>query len=263
MKPIFITGMPRSGTTLIQTILSTNKKVYTIPETHIFNKGRRVFKNKVRIHDILISNIKVWRQLFKSNLPKFIFKDEKSLITKFHLSLTKKTSFSYKYYIEKTPSHLSYVPLIRKHIKDAKFIFVVRNMNNNLKSFDKLANTWNKDKITSLRTEQECRWISENYKIFNYYNSVDSFIINYDELTNAETSIKIIQKLEKFVGFSVKSDEHNMKRASAKIINKDEFWKENNLKNGIMFNDDFDDQGLNHFQAQMNKVLKLNRNKKP
>jgi hypothetical protein len=259
-KSIFIVGMPRSGTTLIQSILSTNDEVYTLPETHILNKARRVFKRKIRIHDILISNINVWIQLSKLNLPKFIFKDKVSLIKKLHLSLSKKTSFNQKYYIEKTPSHLSYVPYLRKYIEDVKFIFVVRNITNNLKSFDKLTKTWNKDEISSSRTEQEIRWISENYKVFDYYKFGDSIIINYDELTNVKKSKKIILDLEKFIGFTVKPDQYNMTVASKKIINKDEFWKNNNLKNGIIFKEktNINDQETHKLVKNLDKILKLN-----
>jgi len=35
--PIFVVGYPRSGTTLVQALLTTQRNVYSLPETHFFN----------------------------------------------------------------------------------------------------------------------------------------------------------------------------------------------------------------------------------
>src|SRR4051794_7029657 len=36
-RPIFVVGAPRSGTTLVQCILSANSQAYSLPETHFFS----------------------------------------------------------------------------------------------------------------------------------------------------------------------------------------------------------------------------------
>ena len=36
-SPIFIVGFPRSGTTLLQTMVSTQKNILSFPETQFFN----------------------------------------------------------------------------------------------------------------------------------------------------------------------------------------------------------------------------------
>jgi hypothetical protein len=38
-KPVFIVGMPRSGTTLIQEILCNTGEYFPIPETHFFDRA--------------------------------------------------------------------------------------------------------------------------------------------------------------------------------------------------------------------------------
>lgn len=34
--PIFVVGVPRSGTTLLQSLLSAHSSTYSLPETHFF-----------------------------------------------------------------------------------------------------------------------------------------------------------------------------------------------------------------------------------
>ena len=38
-RPIFIVGCPRSGTTLLQCLIATQKGVVTFPETHFFEQA--------------------------------------------------------------------------------------------------------------------------------------------------------------------------------------------------------------------------------
>ena len=42
--PIFIVGYPRSGTTLLQSLLATQENVYSMPETHFFTAISRSIK---------------------------------------------------------------------------------------------------------------------------------------------------------------------------------------------------------------------------
>jgi Sulfotransferase family len=36
-RPIFVVGCPRSGTTLVQCILSASSQAFSLPETHFFS----------------------------------------------------------------------------------------------------------------------------------------------------------------------------------------------------------------------------------
>ena len=105
-KPIFIIGLPRSGSTLIETLLMQNKKeFYSYGESSIFDTS-------------------IFNQIKKNNKKTKIKIDKEILIN----SLENIYSYSNnKYFIDKSLENFFYLDVILKIYPEAKFIHTFRN----------------------------------------------------------------------------------------------------------------------------------------
>ena len=125
-KPIFILGLPRSGTSLLLTILSTHKEIAGMAETWFLlpflyaNKSHGVVANYS--HNLgysglkdLIHNLPGKESQYNSYLKDFFDKVYGAL------------ALNHKYFIDKVPRYYYVIPELAKLFPDAKFIFIFRN----------------------------------------------------------------------------------------------------------------------------------------
>ena len=111
--PIFLVGFPRSGTTLLDTILRTHPKVNVIEEKPIISK--------------FIENLNI---KINSNLEKLNSLDEKSIsdMRNFYFKIREKYIYENKQInIDKMPLNLIHAAEIIKFFPNAKFIFAIRH----------------------------------------------------------------------------------------------------------------------------------------
>jgi len=112
--PIFLVGFPRSGTTLLDTILRSHKSINVIEEKPIVDK--------------LIENLELETENNLSNLENL---DEKSCKKIKELYLKIKSEYTKsnqeKIYIDKLPLNFIYIGEIIRLFPKAKFIFALRN----------------------------------------------------------------------------------------------------------------------------------------
>ena len=112
--PIFLVGFPRSGTTLLDTILRSHKSINVIEEKPIVDK--------------LIENLELETENNLSNLENL---DEKSCkkIKEVYLKIKSEytKSSKEKIYIDKLPLNFIYIGEIIRLFPKAKFIFALRN----------------------------------------------------------------------------------------------------------------------------------------
>ena len=105
IKPIFILGMPRSGTTLVEQIISSHSKVTGAGElSYVSRYGRSIARGVVKPNDEIILD---FRQRYIEALK--IRSNSKSIVT------------------DKMPHNFLYVGLIFSAFPDAKVIHVNRN----------------------------------------------------------------------------------------------------------------------------------------
>ena len=105
IKPIFIVGMPRSGTTLIEQIISCHTKVRAAGELTLVGKfGKLISKNSKKINDDDLLNFR-----------------------NFYLSKIVSLSNKHQYVIDKMPSNFLYLGLIKTVFPQSKIIHVIRN----------------------------------------------------------------------------------------------------------------------------------------
>ena len=109
-KPIFITGLPRSGTTLVERIIVSGKKnIQSLGETDVFDKV--FFSNQI---------IKNQKNILQSN---FNFLIEKILNQYKEQGLNNQNDL----FTDKSITNFLYIELINKIFPNAKFIYCSRN----------------------------------------------------------------------------------------------------------------------------------------
>ena len=163
--PIFITGMPRSGTTLLTHILHDTKKYgsflykdYPFPELPLFwNKFNDLYyksaEDQKRIHndDLLVNKNSpenldefIWKRLFQNHYKEFdSFLDEDFSNTEFennYIRSIKKILFVRKknQYLAKNNYIIFRIKYLLKFIPSAKFIVCIRNPNDTCYSLEKI-----------------------------------------------------------------------------------------------------------------------------
>lgn len=115
-RPIFIVGSPRSGTTLMRSIIDAHPNIFCPPcETFIFNTLNNTFNDYIwKDH---YAQLPFTRQALIKWLRKYIL----DLFGNLALKAEKKR------WAEKTPSHVLFMNFINEVFPDAQFIHLIRN----------------------------------------------------------------------------------------------------------------------------------------
>ena len=241
--PIFIVGFPRSGTTLLQLLLSNAPETKTLPETHFFTTLRIMgyFDNGNFDKDFFEERISRFLGLEYSLPRKYFILEQginykilkelfESVISCYFENHSKKSTFRL---IEKTPGHLKHVRNIYRLYPKAKFIYIRRNPLNAIQSFiNKLPGGKQKDIIALARKWQA----GDNlFREFFKENIANCYVISYEELiTNPH---KELLDLSDFLGFSeFECDLSNLNRKELFI--QEESWKTNDFEKGDIRRDE-------------------------
>jgi len=222
-KPVFVVGMPRSGTTLIQGILCNTGIYFPMPETHFFDRatyglpGKNLSKkNRARIQRILSkkSGIKIDLE-FPDYLTtgKDIFEH---LIE--HFNPDGRNTL-----LEKTPRHVFFYSQILEYYPDAKFICMIREPKNVVSS--QLINSPKQDK-SIVRLSFLYNKIAA--AILKIRNSNNVFLIKYEDLTTETASI--LKNTCKFLDIPYDFKLVENVAAPPGIVSAHEFWKNRNIE---------------------------------
>lgn len=140
--PVFVVGMPRSGTTLLASLLSAHSKLAIGPETAYFNE---VWKPVERASGLSVwppveQAIRAWVAkpsvgLMQLPLPDLLARlqahfDHGELTHARILGTVMETYAGLQgkpFWGEKTPGHFMYVPVIKREFPSAKIIHIVRD----------------------------------------------------------------------------------------------------------------------------------------
>ena len=168
LKPIFIIGMPRSGTSLVEQIISSHHKVQGLGELNFFNNvANKEFleKNIFNHHDLNMENVKFVTKKFNSILKNFNIETEK--------------------FTDKTLLNFYWVGLIKLCYPNAKIIHCTRNPKDNLLSIYK--NLFDHEGGWCYNEENLVQYYKIYNKIINYWKTkIPNFIsdIKYEDLIN-------------------------------------------------------------------------------
>ncbi|MEG4146069.1 sulfotransferase [Microcoleus sp. Pol12B5] len=199
MKRIFLLGSPRSGTTILQSLLAAHPEVISFPESKFF-------------HYLLYDQ-------FAGKLPgrmEAFFKDEikrPELLKDFDDSQTVEAKASWfvrvldglaaeqkkSIWLEKTPEHIYFIDDIERFLPDAKFIHILRNgmdtiasMYDATRSFNELWGAgWDLNHCIY-------RWEHAMLTSHKYINKSNHILVKYEELL--DNKIQVLGKICHFMG---------------------------------------------------------------
>ena len=115
LKVLFVVGAPRSGTTLLHTLISSHDSCYTVPcETGLFTWQN--FYDRPRLE---LSLHETHSRLNKA-------KDVVEFLQDFAKDLPEYARD--RFFVEKTPQHVNQMVKLKKHFPEAKFIHVHRDV---------------------------------------------------------------------------------------------------------------------------------------
>lgn len=248
MKRVFLVGYPRSGTTLLQSMLAAHPSVISFPETHFFSIAYP--SNKLR-------RLLMWPALNLSIKQKFINEKLKGMIDSECMDLQFSINpFSSDYasrfvclldgialrnqksvWVEKTPRHLHMIDKIKIHFPDAKFIHILRNGLDAVASLYLVTNNESKNwgELSVLRkfngfTLEYCinRWLSDVAITKRFLGDPDHCIVKYENLVNVSSSE--LARICQFLQIDYDANMLEYRKVSDRLITKNESWKLNNSK---------------------------------
>ena len=243
--PIFIVGFPRSGTTLLQSILATQKNVVSFPETHFFCS----IKKHIKLNDSgFVSSVcidEVFSKIKKYVDFTFNIDTKNEIIDLLNDKLTIKMLFEFLiislikdnynlndldnvFWVEKTPGHINELHNIKIYYPNAKFIHIIRNPLNAIASYKKVFK--NDLKPNALMH----KW-KNNIDIFSSFQKKypkDTYEIRYETLVG--NSIDESRKVCSFLSIDFDARRlDKIKYFSKKLVLKDEIHKHKNLSKNI------------------------------
>lgn len=127
MKRLFLVGSPRSGTTLLQSLLAAHPAIISVPESRFFQ-----YLLDEQFQPAFFERL---TQFFENEIhrPEFLsyFNPEQSETEKARCFLQILDQLAHEQYqsiwLEKTPEHLAYIDYLEGLLPDALFIHILRN----------------------------------------------------------------------------------------------------------------------------------------
>ena len=221
-KPVFIAGMPRSGTTLLHGILCNSGLYFAMPETHFFSHAACGFPSHGLAEK---AQHKIWRVLTKRarievDLKRINQLASKKDIFEYIVGLYNKDGIDT--FLEKTPRHVFFYPEIMTFYPDARFICMVREPKNVASSQLTLTSKQNKsvirisllyNKITSA--------------ILDIRQQPNALVLKYEDLTDDTEAV--IKKVCEFLDIPYDASLLDDVAAPPEIITSRAFWQERNV----------------------------------
>ncbi|MEG4393229.1 sulfotransferase [Microcoleus sp. BROC3] len=199
MKRIFLVGSPRSGTTMLQSLLAAHPEVISFPESKFFHyllykkfagklPGRleAFFKDEIHRPELLqgfddsqnVGNKVSW---FVGVLDGLAAEQNKSI------------------WLEKTPEHIYFIDDIERFLPDAKFIHILRNGMDTIASLHEATRSshdlwgpgWDLNHCID-------RWKQAMLISHKYANKSNHILVNYEEIV--DNKLKKLEDICHFVG---------------------------------------------------------------
>jgi len=190
MKRIFLVGAPRSGTTILQSLLAAHPEIISFPESKFFH---------YLLYEPFVANL-------SSRLTSF-FRDEihrPELFNDFDDSQTVETKTRWfvgvldslameqnkSIWLEKTPEHIYFIEDIQRLIPDAKFIHILRNGMDTIASMYESTRIYN-DLWGAGWDLNHCieRWEHAMLTSHKYAKKSHHILVKYEELLDNKTKV--------------------------------------------------------------------------
>lgn len=255
---VFLVGCPRSGTTLLQTMLSAHPLIKSFPETHFFDrllkleghtslceKPKGLYRQRTQalmahVRTALgwvkpVNTEKAW-QILRA-MPEL---DDAHMHIESTRLRTQVEAFMYALdtmalrsgadiWIEKTPDHLHFAALISRFIPNAKFIHIIRNGADTVASLydaaQKYPAVWSD---VSLVENAVKRWNASLMCSMRYRGKSQHYFVFYEKLVKEPENT--LREICKFLGCEYDHRMvNNFSQEAATLIQNNEPWKADNF----------------------------------
>ncbi|WP_293129210.1 sulfotransferase [Microcoleus sp. bin38.metabat.b11b12b14.051] len=199
MKRIFLVASPRSGTTILQSLLASHPQVISFPESKFFHYLLYdQFAGKLSMRMDAFFNDEIKRPELLQN-----FDDSQSVETKASWfigildSLAKEQNKSI--WLEKTPEHIHFIQDIERFTPDVKFIHILRNGMDTIASLYEATRNFN-DLWGDGWDLNHCieSWKNAELISYKYVNASNHILVKYEELVENKKSV--LESICKFIG---------------------------------------------------------------
>lgn len=286
---IFLVGCPRSGTTLLQALLSAHPQIASFPETQFFmdlveQYDRRMFGvsplTASERFNYFLSDCRVWLGVatptFRTRVNKILedfgrpdlkkvfpwkgrfIKDKVNAFLEIldQLAIEQDKEF----WLEKSPNHLSYIDIIERFVPKPKFIHIIRNGADSVASiYDAVKKypEWGPRYDYSL---DKCidRWIIAVGLTQKYIHKKNHALVRYERLVEDPQSV--LAELSAFIGIEYDDkmlQEYNV--AAKHLVLDSELWKGSVYQkiqnaNSKKFYEVFDEEQRQHVLNRISQV---------
>jgi hypothetical protein len=195
VTPIFILGTPRSGTTLLEQVISQSPEVTGVGEAALNRQS------------LIPARIEIVENQNTKGLP---IEQKEALIQHFqdeylHL-LAQKSELNTSHFVEKSLDNIRYLPILKKAFPNAKFVYLTRDTIDNAwscyRNFFNQGLSWSYDTSTIvpfLKAEHE---LAANW--LNQYSDKAIYTVSYENFV--ADPIKGAEELFNYLGLEFKAD---------------------------------------------------------
>ena len=231
---IFLVGCPRSGTTLLQCLLTANSQLASFPETHFYE---RIVSGKKLPKALGLARRRA--RHFWGLFVREINHPEMEALLPRHAIFLSQYSAAYvrildglsleqgrSMWLEKTPGHLRRIPEIQRLVPNAKFVHILRNGEDAIASMFHVASKYGESWAPWYGTLDQCidRWTRDIQISQKHAGQPGHVLIRYEELL-ADPE-KVLNHLCQFIGIPFESSMlTEYARRADDLIYEGEAWK--------------------------------------
>ena len=248
MKRIFIVGIARSGTTLLQSILGSHPDIFVFPETHIFDRTLHKQPLARRIIGVYASRDQVLREF----LDQVSAEDLYQPYVRARWSLRSWTSHvlsrldavsarsGQRIWVEKTPLHLHYVAMLTDFFPEIKVIHIVRKPLANIGALLEVSRRYPETFAQGTIDLAIGRYLREIQISNRVGRARNHKIVRYEDLVSQPEGA--VRELCTFLGVAYSDQMMTFRDTADTISTASEVWKANNKR--AIFQEDKTDQRL-------------------
>jgi glycosyltransferase involved in cell wall biosynthesis len=230
---VFLVGCPRSGTTLLQSLLAAHPRLASFPESHLFPY---LVPDDPAQRDLGVASVEArprWdsfmEEIGRPELAKRLPESAHRIRDYVDALLSVLDSLALEqkkeWWLEKTPDHIRFLDVIEAHIQGARFVHLVRNGPDVVASLYEVTRqhpktwggVWSIDRCIE-------KWNDDVGRTLEYVGKPNHFLVRYEDLVDLPEAA--LSAICDFIGIGFHGhmlEEHA--RAAHSVILPKEVWK--------------------------------------